>query len=47
MLREHTNERAFVQISSAVLLALLVLVAVRGLAIPGADCWCCWSSSRG
>ncbi len=37
MLREHSNQRAFVQISSAVLLAALVLVAVRGVAMPGAD----------
>ncbi len=37
MLREHLNQRAFVQISSAVLLAALVLVAVRGVQMPGAD----------
>ena len=37
MLREHNDQRAFVQISSAVLLAVLVLVAVRGVAMPGAD----------
>jgi ATP-binding cassette, subfamily C, bacterial len=37
MLGEHNDHRAFVQISSAVLLAALVLVAVRGVAMPGAD----------
>jgi len=33
----HTNQRAFVQISSAVVLAALLYVAARVLALPGAD----------
>ena len=37
MLRSHTNERALVQIGSAVLLALVIFVGARGMAIPGAD----------
>ena len=37
LMGDHANERALVQIASAVLLGLLVLAAARLLALPGAD----------